>query len=171
MILKKEWCQNGENRRGLLLHCFRIYSLPVGCTCECTRAHSNARTHTHARTKTLKSLMLFWRSHSSAKFMSNNNLWDDKIQTLSRTTERSRSALLYECQRMTRKKKGGQMNIFMLLRWQNEFQSCRCNVPVTPVRVEMCCQAQNKSIPTLIGINRWVSIVRTQCLKEMETNV
>lgn len=138
--------------------CFFAVSESTACLCSMIHVRVHTRTHlrayTHARTrKTLKSLTLLWRSHSSAKFMSNNNLLDDKIQTLSRATERSRSVFLRECQRMTRKKKRGQTNIFMLFRWQNEFRRCRCDVPVTPVFVETRCQAQNKSIPTVIGIN------------------
>lgn len=63
-------------------------------------SYTNARTQTSTKThkKTLKSLKLFWWCHSSAKFMSNNNLFVDKIQTRSRTTERRRIVLFRECQ-------------------------------------------------------------------------
>lgn len=61
--------------------------------------HKPTVAHKHKKKlKTLKSQKLFWWCHSSAKFMSNNNLLVDKLQTRRRTTERSRIALFQECQ-------------------------------------------------------------------------
>lgn len=114
MTNRKAKCKNGEKKESLHLHWFRIYSQ--------TGWYSNAytvRVYTH--TTAVKLLMLFWWSHSSAKFMSNNNLLDDKIQTRSCTTERSLCAFPYKCQSMMTKKERGEMNIFMLWSWQNEF--------------------------------------------------
>lgn len=105
----------------------------------------NLQPHTNTHVTVLKLLMLFWWSHSSAKFMSNNNLLDDKIQTLSHTTERSLCVFLRECQSTMRKKERGKMNISMLLGWQTEFPLCHCKVPPPSVQVKACFQSKTRT--------------------------